>query len=63
MPKLIGLHLEHPRNEPSYVELVTSRDLKSGKLDVVRLTRAELVKLVSQGARALEVLEDIENHS
>ena len=59
--RLIGLDVMHPlRHEgaegAAYARLCVSRNLASGKVDDVPLTRGQLVVLIRDAAKALDIL-------
>lgn len=55
-PRLLGLHLDRVRGQASTAKLVVSRNLASGKLDEIPLSRTELLKIIRDAAQALDTL-------
>jgi hypothetical protein len=56
-PRIVGgVHLEHPRGEPSYAFLAVDRGLKSGAITDVRLDEDTRIALIEGAAIALRVL-------
>lgn len=56
--RLIGLDLLHLERGQSYARLTISRNLSSGKVDDVPLSRRQLVTLIRDAAKALDILDD-----
>ncbi len=55
--RYVGVHVEHGSyGEPSRAELVIDRGLKSGKLDVIELSEADLLDIIECAAKALRTL-------
>lgn len=57
-PRLVGLDVIHPQRGEgaAYARLCVSRNLASGKVDDVPLTRGQLVILIRDAAEALDIL-------